>query len=74
MDEKVWQFLKDELIKGTKHTQNTVENAKVAPQKATRQALQRLLRDGRFSQEELGTGGRGGARHYLRPIDLPMAT
>ena len=68
-DDKVWQFLKDEYLKGIKHTQNSVEDAKVLPQKATRQAVQRLLKDQRLAKEDLGTGGRGGARHFLRPMD-----
>lgn len=68
-DDKVWQFLKDEYLNGIKHTQNSVEDAKVLPQKATRQAVKRLLKDQRLASEDLGTGGRGGARHFLRPMD-----
>jgi regulatory protein RepA len=68
-DDKVWQFLKDEYLKGIKHTQNSVEDAKVLPQKATRQAVKRLLKDQRLASEDLGTGGRGGARHFLRPME-----
>ena len=69
VDDKLWQFLRDELRAGVKHTQNSLEDAKVMPQKATRQAVKRLLKDGRVSKEDLGTGGRGGAHHYLRTID-----
>lgn len=68
-DDKLWQFLRDQLVAGIKHTQNSLEDAQVMPQKATRQAVKRLLKDGRVSKEDLGTGGRGGAHHYLRPID-----
>jgi hypothetical protein len=68
-DDKLWQFLRDQFAAGTKHTQNSLEDAQVMPQKATRQAVKRLLKDGRVCKEELGTGGRGGAHHYLRPID-----
>jgi RecA-family ATPase len=73
-DDRVWLFLRDEFAKGIRHTQNSVEDSKVLPQKATRQAVQRLLKDGRVSKDELGNGGRGGARHYLRPIELPITT
>ncbi|MEO5493032.1 MAG: AAA family ATPase [Sphingomonas sp.] len=73
-DNKIWQFLKDEFLKDIKHTQNSTEDAKVLPQKATRQAIERLIKDNRLSYEELGTGGRGGARQFLRPIDLPTTT
>lgn len=73
-DEKVFQFLRNEYEKGTKHTQNTAEEARVLTQKATRDAIRRLLKDGRLIKEDFGTGGRGGARHYLRPMDLPMTT
>jgi len=73
-DDKVWQFLKDEWLAGRRHTQNTLESAKVLPQKATRQAVQRLLAQGRITKEDAGTGGRGGAHHFLRPIELPMTT
>jgi hypothetical protein len=73
-DDKLWQFLKDELVKGVKHTQNSLQDAKVLPQAATRQTIKRLLKDGRVTQEDLGTGGRGGAHHYLRPIDPTITT
>lgn len=69
--DKIWQFLKDEFLRGNKHTQNSVEEAKVLPQKATRQAVGHLLTNHRLAKEELGTGGRGCARHFLRPIELP---
>jgi hypothetical protein len=68
-DEKVWQFLKEQWAQGIKHTQNTVEDAKVLSQKATRLSVKRLLKDYRVVREESGTGGRGGAHYYLRPID-----
>lgn len=73
-DDKVWQFLKDEWLAGRRHTQNTLETAKVLPQKATRQAVQRLLAQLRLGKEDAGTGGRGGAHHFLRPHELPMTT
>jgi len=73
-DDKVWQFLKAEWLAERRHTQNTLESAKVLPQKATRQAVQRLLAQGRITKEDAGTGGRGGAHHFLRPIELPMTT
>jgi regulatory protein RepA len=72
--EKLHQFLKDEFVKGIKHTGRTLEAAKLLPQKATREAVQRLVADGRVASEDLGNGGRGGARTYLRPLDLPMTT
>lgn len=72
-DDKLWQFLRDEFVKGVKHTQNSVENAKVLTQKATRLSVKRLLENGRVAREENGNGGKGGAHHYLRPID-PIVT
>lgn len=72
-DEKVLQFLKDEWVAGRRHTQNTLEGAKVLPQKATRQAVARLLAQGRVSKEG-GGSGRGGAHHFLRPSDGSMTT
>jgi RecA-family ATPase len=71
---KVWQFLKDEFLRGTKHTQNSLVKAKVASQPATRHAVERLIADGRLAYEDMGHGGRGGARHYLRPIELSLTT
>lgn len=71
-DDKVWQFLKEEWLRGKQHTQNTLESEKVLPQKATRQAVQRLLAQGRLSKEDVGSGGRGGAHHFLRPNEMPM--
>jgi RecA-family ATPase len=73
-DEKVWQFLRDEFLKDRKHTQNSLEDAKVLSQKATRQAVGRLLKDRRVMREDLGLGGRGGAHHFLRPTDLNVTT
>lgn len=69
--EKLHLFLKEELLKGTRHTGRTVESAKLMPQKATRDALQRLIADGRLVSEPMPGGGRGGARTFLRPVDLP---
>jgi RecA-family ATPase len=71
--DKLHQFLKDEYAKGTRHTGRTLEAAKLLPQRATREALHRLVADGRVANEDAG-GGRGGARTYLRPIDLPITT
>jgi regulatory protein RepA len=68
------QYLKDELLKGTKHSGKTLEAVSPLPQKATRQALQRLMADGALVSEKLGRSGRGGAHTYLRPIDVPMTT
>jgi len=71
---RVWRFLKDELLKGTRYTQNSLVKAKVASQAATRLAVERLITEGRVVYEDMGNGGRGGARHYLRPIELSLAT
>ena len=73
-EDKVLQFLKEEWQAGRRHTQNSLEDAKVLPQKATRQTVGRLLKDNRLSKEPTDGGGRGGAHHYLRPIELPMTT
>lgn len=73
-DDKVLQFLKDEWHAGRKHTQNTLQDAKVLPQKATRQTVTRLLAQGRVSKDDAGGGGRGGAHHFLRPSDGSMTT
>lgn len=73
-DNKVWLFLKDEWLRGKRHTQNSLEDAKVLPQKATRQTVQRLLKDGRLSRDDAGSGGRGGAHHFLRPNEPSPTT
>lgn len=73
-EDKVWQFLKEEWLAGRRHTQNSLEDAKVLPQKSTRQTVGRLLKDNRLTKEPTDGGGRGGAHHYLRPIELPMTT
>jgi len=73
-DDKVWHFLRDEWLAGRRHTQNTLQDARLLPQKATRQAVQRLLAQNRLGKEPSFDGGRGGAHHYLRPIELPMTT
>lgn len=73
-EDKVWLFLRDEWLAGRKYTQNTLEDAKVLPQKATRQTVHRLLASGRLSKEDTGNGGRGGAHHVLRPTEQPMTT
>ncbi|WP_205749129.1 AAA family ATPase [Frigidibacter oleivorans] len=72
-DDKVFDFLKAEWVAGRKHTQNTLEDARVLPQRVTRQTVKRLLAQDRLSKEDSG-GGRGGAHHYLRPVELPMTT
>lgn len=73
-DDKVWQFLKDDWLAGRRHTQNTLQDAKVLPQKATRQTVARLLAQGRLAKEDAGGGGRGGAHHFLRPCEVSMTT
>lgn len=73
-EDKVWLFLRDEWLAGRKHTQNTLEDAKVLPQKATRQTVHRLLASGRLSKEDAVAGGKGGAHHFLRPTEQLMTT
>lgn len=67
---KVWQFLREELQLGRKHTGRTVEDAKVLRQKETRKALNRLYADGRIVKERVEGAGRGGAHEWLRPVEL----
>jgi hypothetical protein len=72
--ELLLQLLKDEWLKGQKHTGRTLEAISPIPQKVTRQALHRLLDDGRVISERVTGGGRGGAHSHLRPVELPMTT
>ena len=72
--ETLWQLLRDELEKGTKHSGKSLEGVSPMPQKATRQVLQRLLLDGWVVNERLEHLGRGGAHAYLRPVDRLLAT
>ncbi len=72
--ELLLQFLKDEYLKGTKHTGKTLEAVSPIQQKQTRLTLQRLLADGLVVNEKVQGGGRGGAHTFLRPLDIPMTT
>lgn len=72
--ETLWQLLRDELEKGTKHSGKSLEGVSPMPQKATRQVLQRLLLDGWVVNEKLDHTGRGGAHAYLRPVDRLLTT
>ncbi len=73
-DDKVFAFLKAEWLAGKHYTQNTLQDAKVLPQNATRQAVRRLLAAGRLIRVDSGSGGRGGAHHFLRLCEMPVAT
>jgi RecA-family ATPase len=68
--DKVDQFLREEFLKGNKHTGRTLAELKLMPRQALRSAIERLMTDGRLVSEALTTG-RGGARMFLRPIDRP---
>jgi RecA-family ATPase len=72
--ELLLQLLKDEWLKGQRHTGRTLEAISPIPQKVTRQALHRLLDDGRVVSQRVTGGGRGGAHSHLRPVELPTAT
>lgn len=72
-EDKVWKFIADEWQAGRRHTQNTVQDARVLPQQATRKTVARLLAQGRLSKEDAG-GGRGGAHHFLRPCEVQKTT
>lgn len=71
--EKVHQFLKDEFLKGSKHTGRTLQEMKLLPRTAMRAAIERLMTDGRVVSEAVTTG-RGGARTFLRPVDHAVTT
>ena len=73
-DDKVFAFLKAEWLAGKHYTQNTLQDAKVLPQNATRQAVHRLLAAGRLIRVDSGSGGRGGPHHFLRPCEMPLTT
>ncbi|HWJ68932.1 MAG TPA: AAA family ATPase [Sphingobium sp.] len=68
--DKVDQFLREEFLKGNKHTGRTLAELKLMPRQALRSAIERLMTDGRLVSEAVTTG-RGGARTFLRPIDRP---
>ncbi|WP_269218939.1 AAA family ATPase [Brevundimonas vesicularis] len=72
-EDKIWKFVADEWLAGRRHTQNTLQDAAVMPQKATRQTVARLLAQGRLMKEDAG-GGRGGAHHFLRPCEVQITT
>lgn len=62
------QFIRDEFLKGSKHTGRTLAELKLMPRAALRGAIERLMTDGRLVSEAVTTG-RGGARTFLRPVD-----
>lgn len=69
--EKIWRFLIEEYEKGTTYSGRMLEALRiVTPQKAFRNALKRLKGDGRVIEEKVTTGGRGGARSFLCPIQI----
>lgn len=68
--DKVDQFLREEFAKGNKHTGRTLQALKMMPRQAMRDAIERLMTDGRIVSEAVTTG-RGGARTFLRPVDRP---
>jgi RecA-family ATPase len=69
---KLHQFLKDEFLNGRKHTGRTLQELKLMPRAAMRAAIERLMTDARLVSEAVTTG-RGGARTWLRPVELPPA-
>lgn len=70
--DKVFQFVKDEYLKGKKHSQNTLIQSKLLSQARIRAAVERLKADNRLIDERITTGGQGGARSFLRPMELPQ--
>ncbi|URD61827.1 AAA family ATPase [Sphingomonas sp. KRR8] len=72
--ELILQLLKDEYLKGTRHTGRTLEAISPIQQKQTRLTLQHLLANGLVVNEKVQRTGRGGASSFLRPLDVPMTT
>ncbi|MCV4187265.1 hypothetical protein [Pseudomonas aeruginosa] len=70
--DKVFQFVKDEYLKGKKHSQNTLIQSKLLSQARVRAAVERLKADNRLIDEKITTGGQGGSRSFLRPMELPQ--
>ncbi|MDO4709995.1 MAG: AAA family ATPase [Pseudomonadota bacterium] len=71
--EKVFQFLREEYLQGKKYSQNDLIHMKlVGSQSRLRAAVSRLKSDNRLLDEKLTTGGQGGARQFLRPMELPQ--
>ncbi len=64
--------MKDEYLKGKKHNQNTLIQSKLLSQARIRAAVERLKVDNRLIDERITTGGQGGARSFLRPMELPQ--
>lgn len=70
---KIWQFLIEEYQKGIKYSGRTLEAKRiVVPQKAFRNAIKLLKDDGRIVEEQATTGGRGGARSFLCPMQMQI--
>ncbi|MDU7588166.1 MAG: AAA family ATPase [Acidovorax sp.] len=70
--EKVYQFVRDEYGRGKKYSQNDLLSMKLMSTGRLRAAVSRLKADNRLMDEKITTTGQGGARQFLRPMELPQ--
>ena len=70
--EKVFQFLREEYLQGKKYSQNDLMHLKLMSNGRLRAAVSRLKADNRLMDEKITTTGQGGARQFLRPMELPQ--
>jgi len=74
---KVLSLLRAEIAAGRYPTGRSIEplaREQRIPQKALREAIDWLKSNMRVHETPMTTGGRGGARAYLRPVDAPPAS
>jgi hypothetical protein len=75
--EKVWALLKEEVDAGRFPTQRSVvviAAERGIKQKPFREAVAWLISSQRVRETPVDGIGRGGARNYLRPVELPKVT
>jgi len=70
--EKVFQFVREEYLQGKKYSQNDLIHMKLMSTGRLRAAVSRLKADNRLMDEKITTTGQGGARQFLRPMEMPQ--
>lgn len=70
--EKIFQFLREEYLQGKKYSQNDLMHLKLMSNGRLWAAVSRLKADNRLMDEKITTTGQGGARQFLRPMELPQ--
>lgn len=70
--EKVFQFVHEEYMQGKRYSQNDLMHLKLMSNGKLRAAVSRLKADNRLMDEKVTTTGQGGARQFLRPMELPQ--